>query len=173
MDLKKHLRDRNLKWNWDAIAGYCIQHPTSIKLILDYCLDEEIIIQQNAGAVLGKIIDQDKKALFKHQARFIEILRTNPHDAVKRGIMRVYQWLKIDEEIEGELFDFIIKYLNNPEEAIAIKAFGMTAARRICQKYPELTNELIPYIETLVEQKLSSGIINRGQKELKILRRLI
>ena len=173
MDLKKHLRDRNLKWNWDAIAKYCIENPASIAKILDYCTDEEIIIQQNAGAVLGKLIDHDKQVLYPYQQRFIAILSQNPHDAVKRGMMRVYQWLAIDEEIEGELFDYIIKYLANPEEAIAIKAFGMTVARRICEKYPELANELLPYVETLVQQKVSAGVSNRGKKEMKILNALI
>ena len=173
MDLKQHLRGRNLKWNWDSISKHCIQHPKDIEQILAYCVNEEVILQQNAGAVLGKIIDLDKKVLLKHQRRMIDNLKLNPHDAVKRATMRVYQWLEIDEEIEGELFDLIIKYLANPEEAIAVKAFGMSAGRRICEKYPELANELLPYVEVLVEQKLSSGVVNRGEKELRLLRKLI
>ena len=56
---------------------------------------------------------------------------------------------------------------------IAIKAFGITVARRICEKYPELANELIPYVEVLVDQKPSAGIVNRGEKELKKLAEIL
>jgi hypothetical protein len=66
-----------------------------------------------------------------------------------------------------------IQYLKSPDESIAVKAFGMTSLRRICEKYPELASELIPYIEILVDQKASAGIVNRGEKELKKLRELL
>jgi hypothetical protein len=173
MDLKPHLRGRNLKWNWDSIAKYCVENPTTIGELMVHCTESEQIVQQNAGAVLGKIIDLDKKILLPYQAKMMAILKTNPHDAVKRAIMRVYQWLAISEEVEGELFDWVICYLKNPEEAIAVKAFGMTVARRICEKYPELAGELLPYIEILVEEKLSAGILSRGTKEIRKLRDLI
>ena len=153
--------------------SYQINHANDIEQILNYCVDEEVILQQNAGAVLGKIIDLDKEVLYKHQRRMIDNLKLNPHDAVKRATMRVYQWLEIDEEVEGELFDIIINYLKDAEEPIAVKAFGMSAGRRICEKYPELANELLPYIEVLVDQKLSSGVVSRGEKELRLLRALI
>jgi hypothetical protein len=172
MDLKPHLRGRNLKWNWDSITKHCVENPSSIEDVLAYCTDEETIIQQNAGAVLGKIIDLDKKILIQYEQRILDLLGTDPHDAVKRAAMRVFQFIEIDEEVEGQLFDTAMTYVNNPEEAIAVRAFGMTAARRVCEKYPELANELLPPIEVMVDQKLSSGIVNRGEKELKILRKL-
>jgi hypothetical protein len=58
------------------------------------------------------------------------------------------------------------------QEPIAIKAFAMTVARRICEKYPELITELIPIIELLVEQKISAGLNSRGGKELQLLYKL-
>ena len=172
MDLKVHLRGRNLKWNWDSISKYCVDHPKSIHQILDYCVDKEVILQQNAGAVLGKIIDLDKQVLIQHLPQMMENLKLEPHAAVKRATMRVMQFIEISEEVEGEVFDVAMRYLRSADEPIAVKAFAMTAARKICQRYPELANELIPIIEVLVEQKVSSGILNRGQKELRILRKL-
>jgi HEAT repeat protein len=172
MDLKKHLRDRNLKWNWDEIAKYCMNHPESIRLLVEYCEDEEMIIQQNAGAVLGKLVDLDKSLVDPYADQMIRLLDKNVHDAVKRAVLRVYQFAKIPEDVEGEIFDFAIQSLKSSESPIAIKAFSMTAARRICEKYPELANELIPLIEIIVEQKASAGLVNRGSKELKKLHKL-
>ena len=169
MDLKPHLRGRNLKWNWNSITDYCVKNPSEIEKILNFCRDEETIIQQNAGAVLGKIIDKDKKVLIKHEQEILDNLLLNPHVAVKRASMRVFQFIHLDEEIEGLLFDIAMNYVNDNEEPIAVRAFAMTVARRVCERYPELVHELIPPIEVMVDQKLSSGIVNRGKRELKLL----
>ena len=59
-ELKENLKRRNLKWNWDAIAADCVAKPKQIPRLLSYCTDNEVIVQQNAGAVLGKIIDLDQ-----------------------------------------------------------------------------------------------------------------
>jgi hypothetical protein len=86
--------------------------------------------------------------------------------------VRFCQSVEVPENVEGELFEKGITYLKSAEEPIAVKAFAMTALRRICEKYPELAAELIPHIEILVEEKASTGIVNRGEKELKLLRKL-
>lgn len=172
MDLKKHLLDRNLKWNWDEIAKYCVKHPERIKDLVSFCTDENVHIQQNAGAVIGKLVDHDHKILAPYSEALVLSLQKEPHDAVKRAIMRVFQWADIPEEVEGELFEFVINALKSQEEAIAIKAFGMTVARRICERYPELASELIPYLEIIMEERPSAGLVNRAGKELKRLRKL-
>ena len=172
MDLRKHLLDRNLKWNWDGIATYCVKNPSAIQQIVDYCQDEEVHVQQNAGAVLGKLIDHDKELLDAYATQIVSLIEKDVHDAVKRAVMRIYQWAEISEEIEGELFEFVINALKSQEAAIAIKAFGMTVARRICEKYPELAAELIPYLEVIIEERPSSGMVNRAEKELKNLHKI-
>ena len=172
MDLRTHLLDRNLKWNWDEIATYCVKNPKEIKKIVGFCEDEEVHVQQNAGAVIGKLIDHDKKILEPHLESLVALLEKDVHDAVKRGIMRVFQWSVIPEEVEGELFEYVINALKSQETPIAIKAFGITAARRICEKYPELADELIPYLEIIIEERPSSGMVNRAQHEIKKLNKI-
>ena len=173
MDLRKHLLDRNLKWNWDEIAKYCVAHPKSVQQIVDYCLDETIHVQQNAGAVIGKLIDHDKNILNPYLVQLVNHLNHNPHDAVKRAVMRVFQYAPIPEEVEGALFEYVLNALNSREAPIAIKAFGLTVARRICEKYPELANELIPMVEIILEEKPSAGMVSRAKKEMKKLAKLV
>jgi predicted transcriptional regulator len=99
-------------------------------------------------------------------------LSTNPVDAFKRNTLRTFQTSEIPEEVEGELFDHCIEYLKSMDEAIAIKAFGMTVARRICERYPELADEVILPVEILISENYSAGVVNRGKKELKKLLKL-
>ena len=94
----------------------------------------------------------------------VKHLNTNPVDGVKRNTLRTFQFNSIPEEVEGEFFDILLIYLTSLSEAVAIKAFSMTVARKICKKHPELAQELIPIIERLMKASESSGIKHRGNK---------
>lgn len=173
MDVQLALRGRNLNRNWKGIAQYYVQHSNQIGELIAFCEHDEVIIQQNAGAVLGKLIDHDKNILDIHVCQLVQLLQKEVHDAVKRAVLRVLQFAQLNEDCLGELFDFIIQALASQTDPIAIKAFGMTVGRRICECYPELANELMPQIEILVEQKVSAGIVNRGKKEMKKLAEIL
>ena len=172
MNLKERLQGRNLKWNWDAIASDIIQHTKMIDELINFSFKGEKIEKQNAAAVIGKICDQDKKILDPYLEILFNHLETNPIDAVKRSTIRIFQFTNIPESIESELFDLSLAYVTSIDEPIAIKAFGITVARRICEKYPELSNELIPIVEIIKKEKISSGMTNRAKHELKKLRKI-
>ena len=171
--LKESLRRRNLKWNWDSIAGECVANPVQISQLLEFCTDAEVVIQQNAGAVLGKIIDLDQEVLVSHLPRILGNLKADPHDAVKRATMRVLQTIEIPESVEGEVFDLAMRFLSDFQEAIAIRAFSMTTARRLCQRYPPLRSEVLPIVREMIEQKPSTGLLSRARKELKLLEAIV
>lgn len=172
MELKEQLQDRNLKWNWDTIADHVIRKPDLMEELIRFSFEGEVIEQQNAAAVLSKICDRKKSLLTPYLVKLFKHLEKHPIDAVKRSTMRTFQFAPIPEEIEGELFDKAVQYLRSMNEPIAIKAFSLTCARRICEKYPELANELIPLVELVLEEKISSGMTNRAGHELIKLRKI-
>ncbi|MGI9244643.1 MAG: hypothetical protein ACR2RV_27825 [Verrucomicrobiales bacterium] len=171
-DLRDDLRRRNLKWNWDAIAADCVAHQDLLPQLLRSCTDSEVIIQQNAGAVLGKIIDLDQAILVPHLPEMLANLEAQPHDAVKRATMRVLQSCEIPEAQEGAVFDVAMRYVSDFEEAIAIRGYSITVARRLCQRYPSLRHELLPIVHDLIEQNASAAIVTRAKRELKLLEEL-
>lgn len=127
----------------------------------------------NYSQIMTLISDKHPQLFAKHSQHLAELFAKTKNSSVKRNIIRCFQTINIPEESEGILFEEGLKALQASEEPIAVKAFGMTVLRRICEKYPDLAAELIPVIEILVEQKVSAGIVNRGEKELKKLRKLM
>ena len=170
--LKEKLRRENLKWNWDAVAADCLAEPELLPMLLEFCTDPEVAVQQNAGSVLGKIIDLDEAILVPHLPKMLENLKSEPHDAVKRATMRVLRTIEIPEAVEGEVFDVAMRFVSDYEEAIAVRGFAMTTARRLCERYPTLRHELQPVVEDLIEQKASTGLSSRARCELKKLQAL-
>jgi hypothetical protein len=170
--LRELLRRDNLKWNWDATAADCVADPRLIPHLVDLCTDDELPVQRNAGAVTAKIVDIEPALLTPHLPKFVQILKTNPHDAVKRAIMRVFQTVEIPEAIEGEVFDHAMKFLADDGAAIAIRAYSMTIARRFCQRYPTLRHELIPVVKQLLEHECPTAVLTRARKDLRTLEAL-
>lgn len=75
---------------------------------------------------------------------------------------------EMDEDVLGILTDNCFKYLNDPSEEIALKAYSMDVLYKITESYPELKQELISSIENLMPHA-SVGIKSRGKRLLKKL----
>jgi hypothetical protein len=86
--------------------------------------------------------------------------------------MRVLQACEIPEAVEGAVFDVAMRYLSDGGEAIAIRGYAMTVARRLCERYPPLRHKVVPVVEQLIEQKASTAIVTRAKRELKRLKAL-
>ncbi len=170
--LRALLQRDNLKWNWEAIAADCAADPALIGPLLGFCTDPETAVQQNAGAVLGKIVDLDPDLLVPHLRPMLDNLRSLPHDAVKRATMRSLQRVAIPADLEGEVFDLAVRLLADPGEAIAIRAFSITTARRLCERYPPLRQELLPLVREIIDSKPSPGTLSRAKRELEALEAL-
>lgn len=125
-----------------------------------------------SSQVVSLLADKKAKEIAPYLGKMIDALNQHSPDAYKRIVMRIFQTIEVPEDYEGKFFDLGISFLKSMNEPIAVKAFAMTALRKICEKYPDLKYELIPQIEQLVTEKVSAGIVNRGEKELKRLRKI-
>ena len=96
----------------------------------------------------------------------------NRHNAIRRNIVRLYQFVEIPEDTEGELYDICIRFILNHNEAIAIRAFSMRVCERIALRHPMLIEELIAVIETTIPNG-SSGLKNRARHTIEHLRKAL
>ena len=83
-----------------------------------------------------------------------------------RNTLRTFQFIKIPEELQSEVYDRCLEYLSNPKYPIAFTAFAMTVCTDIAMQYPELKEEVIAAIDYRMPNG-SSGIRARGMKERK------
>lgn len=91
------------------------------------------------------------------------------HDTVKRNVVRLFEDINIPDAIMDDLADVCFRFLADPREAVAVRAFSMTVLDKICQKIPELKPELCLIIEEHIEHG-TAAFKSRGNKILKKLR---
>jgi len=172
MNIKTHLSKASSRKIWDEVVGYVGDDKARFEELISLFFGKDIRLIQRVSQPIGIISEKYPQLIAPYLERLVTNLESNPIDAVKRNTMRIFQYNEIPEEIEGRLFEIGMNYLKSAEEAIAIKAFSMTVLRKICEKYPELTQEVIFILEILLKEKISGGITSRGKKELKKLNKI-
>jgi hypothetical protein len=107
----------------------------------------------------------------KNMGKLIRNLqKPNIHDSIKRNTLRFLQEIDIPPKYEGTIMNTCFEYIENPKEAVAIKAFSLTILGRLAKKYPEI----IPEIKLLIEDQApvqTAAFTSRAKKVLKELKR--
>jgi len=173
MNIEEQLLVENSSKNWNIIVDEVLKHPKRMFDLMELYFHEEYHRYNRATQVVGHLFNQRPDLVQPYSNRMINFLDQDPQLAQKRSIMRLHQWMDLNEETEGKLFDYSIKFLYSKDEPVATKAYATVVARRVCERYPELASEAIVPIQILVDENFSTGFVNRGRKELKKLRKIM
>ena len=165
------MRDHSKK-TWERIAIRAIKNPVDLEELMTCFFSKNYRLIQRSSQCLSKIHDLDHTVIAPYFHQIISCLNQESIDAYKRNTLRIFQDAEIPEDDQSRLFDLSLAFLLDKGEPIAIKAFAMTVLRKICEKYPELSGEVIHAIEIILEESPSPGIKNRGEKELNKLGKL-
>jgi len=157
------------KESMQQIIDYVGSNPNHLEELMNYFLGNNMNISQKTSWALGHIGEQQPELFKGYHQTFIDQLQLNhPHNAIKRNIVRMYQFIEIPEIHEGKFYELAMLFLLDPNEPIAVKAFSMRICEKIALKYPELIPELIQAIESITPNA-SSGVKNRAGHILKRL----
>jgi hypothetical protein len=167
MNIREALLFEHSKAQTDKIVTYIGNDESHFDELMQLFFHDECRIVQRAAMAVGWSGLRNPSFLPKYMGEMIDYLgREGVHDAVKRNILRILHDLVILEEYEGKLTDICFDLILKPDEPSAIKAFAMTVLSNICQKYPELAQELCLIIRENWEHE-SPAFKSRGRKILK------
>ncbi|HZY78899.1 MAG TPA: hypothetical protein VFE50_05205 [Cyclobacteriaceae bacterium] len=94
--------------------------------------------------------------------------RPNMHEAVKRNVMRLMQFVEIPKSYRGLAFEKAFTLFTNPGEPIAVRVFAMQVMTDISMLEPELKNEVI----IAIEQDLPYGSPAYRSRANRLLKKL-
>lgn len=106
--------------------------------------------------------------LYSYMPQLINNLKHPAHDAIVRNTIRTWQFMKIPEQYQGDIFEICYQHILSHKSAIAIKAFSMRVCANIAKDIPELKEELSVAINDQLEFG-SPGIKSIGKKLIKKL----
>ncbi|MEM9856243.1 MAG: hypothetical protein AAF843_02740 [Bacteroidota bacterium] len=170
MNIKNELLKEHSKQQSKKIAGYIGHDPKRFTQLIDCLLDHEYRVSQRAAMALSHTVDRHPELLNPHLYRLVKNLRKNIHIAVIRNTIRLLRGISIPDNLMGEVTDICFGLMESNETPIAVKVFAMTVLANVCEKEPDLKNELALIIEDQLPYG-SPGFRNRGAKILKRLRK--
>ncbi len=87
----------------------------------------------------------------KHWGNVIKVLQKPfTHHAVKRNTVRLLQHVTIPKKYQGSVMDICFKFVQDPNETIATKAFSLTVLGNFALIYQEIISE----IKLLIEEEI-------------------
>ncbi|WP_339816284.1 hypothetical protein [uncultured Imperialibacter sp.] len=161
------MRDRS-KQNVERMANQMGDEPAQFGLLMDIFFDGSYRATQYSAHLLGKCCDLHPHLILPYLGKMIDLLDEEVHDSLKRNILRTMQFVDIPEEHWDKTVQYCFELLQSRKEPIAVKVFGMTVLANLCEKLPELKNELRIIIEDQMPYG-SAGFKSRGSKILKKL----
>lgn len=173
MNFRTQLLKEHSKKNSLLIVDYINGDQEKFDTFMNCFFTDEYRVNQRAAMVLSACFDRQPELVKSHLVRLIKNLEDPKlHVALKRNTVRILQEVDVPEELRSGLFDSCLKFISDPNEPVAVKAFSMKVCINICKHYPELKQEVIPIIENAMLHSESKGIHSRGRAMLKQLQKL-
>ncbi len=173
MDIRAALEKEHSKKQSQLVAQYIGGNQERFDELMEVFLqEEEWRLTQRAAWVLSHCADKYIFLIQPHLPKLVEYLtKEGLHVAIRRNITRTLTKIDIPEELMGLVADACFTFLANPKETVAVKAFSMEVLFQMCKKEPDLAHELIPLIEENMEHNGTAGILSKGRKILKKLKK--
>jgi hypothetical protein len=169
MDLATEILKEHSKRQAARIASRIGSDKKRFRQLMALFLKGEYRITQRSAWIVNLCADKHPELIRPYLKQMIgRMQEPGVHDAVKRNVVRILQFIEIPEKLLGEVATVCFNYLSSPDEPIAVRVFSMTVLANIAQREPELKNEL----RLVIEQQLSGGSMgfcSRAGRVLKMI----
>lgn len=167
MDLRAQLLKEHSRANCDTIVTWIGSKQQRFDELFSLFLSDEYRVVQHAAWPLSYSVIDHPDLIKKHFNRLIKNLaKPGIHDAVKRNTMRLLQDIDIPKKYHGVIMDTCFRYIGEPGEAVAVKAFSLTVLEKLSGIYPEIVPEIKLLIEENYERE-TAAFRSRAKKFLK------
>lgn len=163
--LEEHSKQQTVK-----IINYIGNDKKLYKELLDLFFKSDYRVTQRASWPLSEIAILHPDLVKPHLDKLVHKLKDeDTHPAIPRNILRMFQEIEIPEKHHGTLIDLCFAFITDLKHPVAVRAFAITVASRICALYPELKNELVLILEDLKKYPQQPAITARIKSAFKKL----
>jgi len=167
MDLRETLLAEHSKANCVRIVNWIGSDQSRFdELFTLFCSNEYRVVQHAAWPISYSVIDHPD-LIKKHFSKLVKLMQDpSAHSALRRNAMRLLQEIDIPKKHHGQVMDTAFRYIADPKEPVAVKAFSLTVLEKLAGGYPEI----IPEIKLLIEENYereSAAFKSRAKKFLQ------
>lgn len=133
------------RWGRDksAYIQYFTEEPQRLEELLDciYRL-EAYPVKEYASYILTHIVKSKKISGQPFYNDLADVLFKTDNQSVLRNVLNCLNEIGVQEYRESELFDLLIKFIGDASNKVALQVYSIRWLIQLCEKYPELTDEV-------------------------------
>ncbi|MEW6512173.1 MAG: hypothetical protein AB1428_14575 [Bacteroidota bacterium] len=169
MNLEQELLSEHSRRQADRCARWVGRDRARFRKLMRIFLKGDGLLARRSAWVVGICADNAPDLVCPYLGQMIQRMEEPEiHDAVKRNVVRLLQFVEIPPHLLGRVATICFGYLTSLEVPVAVKANAMTVLAKIARKRPDLAREL----RLVVDQQLpfAAGAIRARARQLsKIL----
>ncbi len=96
--------------------------------------------------LLSDIAELAPQKLIEIQPKLFALKNKTTYKNIRHSFSRYWSLYGINETIESEALDLLIKWLSDSNSTVSVKVHSMYALEKLCKFHPEITSELIATI---------------------------
>lgn len=168
MNIKNELLKGHSKAITDRIVTYIGNDQSRFNKLIIIFLTGTNQLTQRAAWPLSYCVRSQPILVNHHFASLLKMLKKPLiHDAVKRNILRLLQFVEIPKRYQGQTIEHCFR-LMDPKEPVAVRVFAMTVLANLASQHPDLKKEL----RLIIEDQQPFGSAAYLSRSKKILRQL-
>jgi len=143
MDIRQALMDEHSKRQTMAIVEFIGDDAQRFAELMKLFFAGEYRLTQRAAWPMNYCAERRPELIHPYLPKLLDCLeRDDVHDAVKRNVVRLLQYIEIPRRLMGKVYALCVDLVNDAYEPVAARAFALTVAARIAKSEPDLMNEL-------------------------------
>ena len=143
MDIRQALLAEHSKPQTMKVVEFIGADKTRFAELIKIFFAGEYRLTQRAAWPLNYCAEQQPELIQPYLPKLLDCLnRDDVHDAVKRNIVRLLQFVEIPKKLHAKTYSLCLDLVDDPNEPVAVRVFAMTVAARIAKAEPALMNEL-------------------------------
>ena len=154
VELRDMILESHSKSQTNKIINWVGQDQHRFDELVTLFLNDEYRVTQRAAWPLSYIAIAHPDLIKKHLKKLVENLRKpNLHNAIKRNTTRLLQHIPVPKALQGEVMDHCFHFIEDPNEAVAVKAFSLSILHNLSKQHPAILPEIRTIIESQIEHQ--------------------
>jgi hypothetical protein len=168
MNLRDAILEEHSKAQTKKITNWIGEDADRLQSLMHLFMNDTYRVVQRSAWMISDIARKHPEMFRKYLPQLAEKLHdTTAHNAVKRNIFRIFEAVEIPEPLHGPVMQHCFEALENPQEALAVRAFSIGILSKLMQVYPDITNEFKILLEDYMLHDAAPSFKSRANRALK------
>jgi hypothetical protein len=135
IDLRSTILKEHSKKQCDKVVAYVGNNPARFSELVNLFLSEPYRVTQRAAWPLSNCIEKNPKLIQPHLKKLLDfVIKPNVHDAVKRNVVRLLQFIDIPKQMQGQTVKICFQFFNNKKEPVCSESFFDDSTCQSCKE---------------------------------------